>query len=95
MISDIRHDLATLVIPRWAQKGASVYRAWMLIALVLGWFAFRILLIVIYGILIIPMRVAFLLVGYDPLARNMSKKHSSYWIAVHEERGNERYLRKF
>ncbi|MBI2410246.1 hypothetical protein HYV30_04415 [Candidatus Kaiserbacteria bacterium] len=95
LINDLKLDLAELHIPRWFSRVPTLYKAWMLIALVLGWFVFRFLLLAVYAIVILPMGLLFRLFGKDPLDRQIAKNRPSYWLPVSEESRENSYSKKF
>lgn len=93
---DIKHDLRSIHIPHWARGIAPFYRAWMMLALILGWFAFRFLLIIVYVILIVPISLILRLGRKDLLKLDFSKKEASYWIEVERsDAARGRYAKKF
>jgi hypothetical protein len=57
-----------------------VYRAWMLIAGVLGWINTRLLLSAIFFLLFMPVSLVMRLFGRDPLTRRFDPRLKSYWV---------------
>lgn len=93
ILDDIRKDLSELVVPKKLARFELLYKGWMLIAFVLGWFVFRLLLIVFYVSIILPMGLVFRLIGKDILLLKQWRKGETYWITVTER--EKTYLKKF
>ncbi len=55
------------------------YIVWMGIATVLGFFVFRVLLVVLYGVAIVPLGFILRLLGKDPLSKGSRKDATTYW----------------
>lgn len=65
-----------LVFPRALR---SVYRLWMRMGHLLGWFNTRLLLSVVYFLVMTPTGMVMRLVGRDPLDRRLGDR-PSYWV---------------
>ncbi len=72
-----------------------LYTVWMTIALTIGWFVFRILLIAVYLICIIPLGIVFRLLKKDVLNRSAEPGKKTYWINVETDKNRGQYLKKF
>lgn len=59
-------------------------KVWMTIALILGWFMSRVILIILYYVIITPLGIFLKLIGKDFLKMKINLNSSSYW----EERDN-------
>lgn len=74
-----------------------VYRLWIGISVILGYFVSRILLTIIFFLVLVPTGFIMRLVGRDPMERKLDPKGSSYWKK--REPGTdctvERYERQF
>ncbi len=57
-----------------------VYRVWMALAVVMGFFMTRVILSVVYYLVMTPIGLAMRLFGKDPLHRRIDPEASSYWI---------------
>lgn len=62
------------------KKLASIYKFWMGIAFVLGWFVSRILLSIIFAFLITPIALIAKLFSKSFLSLSFDKKVDTYWI---------------
>ncbi len=85
--------ISGLAIWRW-QTLTPVYRAWMALAMVLGWFVLRAAVTVSYCLFIVPAGLWFRLTGKDAMNRRLRPDLDSYWLAV-ETADRSRYLKKF
>ncbi|RJQ21535.1 MAG: hypothetical protein C4560_03515 [Nitrospiraceae bacterium] len=69
-------------------------KAWMTMAVLMGWFMTRVLLIILFYFLITPMSLISKLVGKDFLDRKFSRDHNknarSYWLTQEEPSNNKR-----
>ena len=75
--------------------GQSLYAAWLLAFLPLGWtMSHTVLAIVYYGVMT-PIGMAMRLVGHDPLQRKPDPSVDTYWIEKTEKPGVDRYFRQF
>ena len=54
-------------------------KIWMTLAVILGWFMSRVILIILFYLIITPIGFLFKIVGNDPLKLKMGKTSSSYW----------------
>lgn len=57
------------------------YRAWMMLAVAMGFFMSRILLVVLYYFAILPIGILKRIFGDDPLGRSSKKEGKTYWTA--------------
>ena len=58
-----------------------IQRAWMTLAILLGWLMTRVILIVLFYLVVTPIGLVMRLSGKDPLNRGFVKNHGSYWIS--------------
>ncbi|MBK7867906.1 MAG: hypothetical protein IPJ75_13535 [Ignavibacteriales bacterium] len=58
----------------------SIYKVWMIFALVLGWFVSKIIFTIIFYLVVAPIGFVAKLVGKEFLDLKFSKKATSYWI---------------
>ncbi len=56
------------------------YVAWMSFAVIMGFFMFRVILVILYYLAILPIGLISRVFGRDVLDRDFSKKKESYWI---------------
>ena len=71
------------------------YRAWMLLAAVLGWFMTRLILTAAYAAVLTPTGLLMKALGKDLLDERISKQTSSYWKKHEEADGPGRYKKQF
>lgn len=83
--------IATLALSWW-QALRVAYRLWMGIAMIIGWFVLRILLIFVFVFIVIPTGVILRLSGTDLLKRGSAK---SYWSEVEPQKDKKQFLKKF
>lgn len=57
-----------------------VYRAWMALAVVLGFVMTRVLLTLVFTLVVLPIGLVMRLAGRDPLHRRLDPEASTYWI---------------
>jgi len=70
-----------IVLGRWAPGSLKPFhKAWMTLALVLGFFTSRIILCVLYYCVLTPIGVIMRLLGKDLLDKRWNKEARSYWI---------------
>ena len=68
--------LAAIVFPRGL---APVERAWMRLGLMLAWVNTRIMLVLVFALVVVPVS-AVMRWFRDPLSRKLDKKSPSYWL---------------
>lgn len=61
-------------------KTIDIYKAWMTIALILGWFVSKIVFTVIFYLVITPVGFVAKLFRKEFLDLNFNKKRDSYWV---------------
>ncbi len=70
-----------VVLGKWAPRLLRpLCKAWMTLALVLGFFTSRIILCILYYCVLTPIGVIMRLLGKDPLDRRWDEEARSYWI---------------
>jgi len=70
-----------VVLGRGAPRSLKpLYKAWMTLALVLGFFTSRVILCILYYFVLTPIGVIMRLFGRDLLDRRWDKEARSYWI---------------
>jgi hypothetical protein len=70
-----------IVLGRWAPGLLRpVQKAWMALALLLGFFTSRLILCILYYCVVTPIGVIMRLLGKDLLDQRWEKEASSYWI---------------
>ncbi len=57
-----------------------IHKVWMGLAFVLGWFVSRIILIILFYLVIMPIGILMKLLGKDLLHRKIDKNASTYWL---------------
>jgi hypothetical protein len=62
-----------------------VYKGWMRVGAVLGWVNTRILLLIVYCLLVVPIGLVMRLSGRDPMARRIDKSLASYRIKSRDD----------
>jgi len=70
------------------------YRAWMALALVLGFFTSRLILCILYYCVLTPIGVIMRLLGKDLLGRRWDKEARSYWIKKERKTFDKEQYRK-
>jgi hypothetical protein len=75
----------------------AIYRVWIVLSIILGYFVSRILLTIIFFVIITPMGLIMRILGKDPMDRKLDPKAASYWIAKEQEKdlSIERYEKQF
>ncbi|HEX3593787.1 MAG TPA: SxtJ family membrane protein [Polyangiaceae bacterium] len=76
------------VIGRWA------YIGWMTLGVALGRVTSPVVLLVVYALLVVPVSLAFRLMGRDILRRRRDEHASSYWEDYPPAEGVSSYLRQ-
>jgi hypothetical protein len=71
-----------------------VHKAWMMLAVVMGWFMTRIILIVLFYGIITPLGLCARLCGKDFIGRKLDKQSNSYWIPRGKTTGDKRTYEK-
>lgn len=80
----------------WTKLLALPYRAWMGLALVLGFIMSHVILALVYYIVLVPIGFFMRVLGKNPLALSFDPKADSYWVKREEnERGREKYEKMF
>ena len=64
----------------WPKSLALLYKAWMALALVLGFIMSHIILALVYYIVLTPIGLFMRILGKDPLTLRFDPKADSYWI---------------
>lgn len=72
-----------------------LYRLWMLFAMILGWFVLRLLLILLYVVVIVPLGAILQLFGKGEMRLPIDKQASTYWARMSHHTDRARYLKKF
>ena len=57
------------------------FRAWMTLAMALGFVMTRVILTLAFGLVFVPVSLVFRLIGRDPLHRRPDASAASYWVA--------------
>src|SRR5262245_50808440 len=81
-----------LARPRWLE---SVFTLWMMVAFPIAWLVSHFVLAVIFFGLIMPLGLAFRLLGRDALDRTWPGRQDSYWRDKPAADKPERYLQQF
>ena len=71
-----------------------VQKAWMTLALLMGWVMTRVILAIVFYLVITPIGLVLRLTGKDFMNRAFPGKEGSYWLD-HAERVKEDYERQF
>lgn len=64
----------------WAKSLIILYKAWMTLALVLGFIMSHIILALVYYLVLSPIGLFMKILGKDPLTTRLDPKADSYWI---------------
>jgi|UniRef100_A0A7C4AQU2 hypothetical protein len=74
-----------------------VYRAWIGISIIIGYFISRAILTVIFFVVITPTGLIFRIIGKDPMERKIDPSKESYWQKREQEQDTsiERYEKQF
>lgn len=75
----------------------AIYRIWIILSIIIGYFVSRVLLTIIFFIVIIPMGLIMRILGKDPMERKLDPNAASYWIPKEQEKDPsvERYEKQF
>jgi polyferredoxin len=74
----------------------SIYKVWMSIALIIGWFMSRLILSVLFYLVVTPIGVIMRLLGKDLLNQEFDKTAETYWIKKEKKAfGRSRYEKLF
>lgn len=74
----------------------SVYRIWMTLAVILGWFMTRVILSILYYIVITPIGLIAKLFGKKFIEKKFDRNKATYWnIRNNKEKLKEEYERQF
>ena len=71
-----------------------VQKAWMMLALLMGWVMTRVILAIVFYLVITPIGLVLRLTGKDFMNRSFPGKEGSYWLD-HAERVKDDYERQF
>jgi hypothetical protein len=74
-----------------------VYRLWIALAIIMGYFVSRIILTAIFCLIITPMALVMRILGKDPMDRAWDRSETSYWKLKHQEEDKslQRYGKQF
>jgi len=74
-----------------------IYRAWICLSVILGYFISRAILTIVFVVVIIPTGLIMRLLGKDPMERKWDPNAPSYWVKKEPEQdtGIERYEKQF
>ena len=70
------------------------YKAWMSLALVLGYIMTRIVLALVFFLIVTPLGLAMRLCGRDPMNRRLDPDAPTYWIPREEQKNPKERLEK-
>lgn len=75
----------------------TVYRLWVSLSVILGYFVSRLLLTIIFVVVMVPTGLMMRAVGKDPMDRKLDPQATTYWIKRDPETDSsiERYERQF
>jgi len=71
------------------------YELWMLLAIILGWFTTRIILVIAYVVIMSPMGWLLRRLGKDVLDEQIDKDAATYWKKHEPLSGKEQYKKQF
>ena len=90
--------IVTLVLSVWAllfpQSLNPLYRGWMKVGLVLGWFNTRIILSILFYTIFFPIGLILKITGKDPMTRSLHKGGSDYRVTCRPT-GKEHFERPY
>ncbi|MBN1522829.1 MAG: hypothetical protein JW928_09900 [Candidatus Aureabacteria bacterium] len=72
-----------------------LYKLWMLLGIILGWFVSRLVLIFLFYFVFTPISLILKLIRKDILDEKMEKEKSSYWKKYDEPDDPEHYTKQF
>ena len=78
----------------WPKSLTILYKAWMAIALVLGFIMSHIILALVYYIVLTPIGVFMRIRGKDPLSLRFDPKADSYWVKREEKKWSRKNYEK-
>lgn len=74
----------------------AVYKLWMTLAVILGWFMTRVILSILYYIVVTPIGLIAKLFGKNFIEKNFNRKKTTYWnYRNNTEKLKEEYERQF
>lgn len=59
-----------------------IHKAWMTLAVILGWFMTRVILSILFYLLFTPIRILASIFNKDFLDRNFNENSDSYWVST-------------
>lgn len=71
-----------------------LFRGVMLLTLPIGWVLSEVVLLLVYGLVFVPMGIAFRCLGRDRLQRRIDRSRVSYWEAKPQPRSLASYYRQ-
>ena len=84
--------LSAVFFPSWLRRP---YRAWMLLAMVLGWLMTRVILTIAFSVIMTPFGLMLRLAGKDLLDQKIDKGSPTYWKRHEGVADREQYKRQF
>lgn len=64
----------------WPTSLRTLYRAWMGLGTILGFFVSRIILVALYYCIILPIGLSLRLFGHDPMGTRTHTNDGTYWV---------------
>lgn len=85
------------VVGRWSPSLLRpLFKAWMMLAVVLGFVMTRVILFVVFVLVVTPTGLVMRAIGKDPLQKHPDASMTSYWLERrHTEPPSERFRRLF
>jgi len=74
-----------------------IYRVWIGISIIIGYFISRVILTIIFFLMVTPIGLIFRLIGKDPMERKIDRTSETYWQKREQESDAsiERYEKQF
>lgn len=79
----------------WPAALAPVYRVWMRVGTALGWVNMRVILLVVFATLLVPIGLVWRLFGHDPMGRRLARGGTASYRKPSSPAPRERLERPF
>lgn len=77
------------------QLRVPMYAAWMRVFFPLAWIVSNAIVVAIYYLLVTPIGLMTRMFGYDPMARRLDSRATTYWVPLQRDRDISKYFRQY
>jgi len=84
--------IPSILVPRLMEP---IYKAWMLLALLLGLFMTKVIITIVFIVIMTPIGLVRQLFVRDPLKLKADKNATTYWVKKEDEFSAERYEKQY